>query len=184
MQKRPAQVVLYSTMKEMLLAIPDERERLFFLCTYANGLRIKEACMLEFCDIQWDEKFLLIRSKVLKKRDGSQPIRNSPIPRRQEEWLTSPIIGLAEKLRGGPEDHSLIWLMTKRTAQRRADKYFGSTAHSLRHNRTSHLMQVYNFQLRDLQEFFRLQPSSVAEWQGRYGHLEKSYLRDKWEAME
>lgn len=184
MDKREPTIFLYSTIKDLLLGIEEPRERLVFLCAYANGLRIKEACMLQFSDIQWDDDFLMIRSRVLKKRDGTQPIRNSPISRKAETWLTEPIIELANRLRSGPEDLTTIWPFSKRTAQTRADKYFGATAHSLRHNRTSHLMTEFNYQLRDLQEFFRLEPASVAEWQGRYGHLEKSYLRDKWKVLE
>jgi integrase len=184
MNKRKPQLFQYAAMQELLLKVPNDRERLFFLCAYANGMRIKEAWLLSFADIQWDNDFLMIRSKILKKKDGKLPTRNSPVSRQTESWLTEPIIELAQRFRTGPDDQTRIFQLSKRTAQKRADDYFGATAHSLRHNRTSHLMIIYNYQMRDLQEFFGLEPTSIAEWQGRYGHLEKSYLRDKWNAMK
>lgn len=179
-----AELFTYEHMNDLLSGIPDERERLFFMSFYANGLRVEEACRLVLADYNFDNEFLKIQSDVLKKKDDSIPKRNSPLSRSCEPWLTEEIIRLWIQFNGSPESKNKVWTMSKRTAQYRANKYFGTISHAMRHNRATHLMTKFNYSLLDLQQFFGLSPASMDDWRAIYGHLEKSHLEDKWRAME
>jgi integrase len=187
--QRPAELVLYETLKERIQNIPTDMDFWLVATTYANGCRIKETCNLTFADFEWNNDFLYIHSQVLKKKmnkkTGVKPIpkRNNPIDRKLEPWITEPIIAFIEAKRGSPNNQQKVWDKTKITAQRHINKYLNFTSHSLRHNRATHLMIKFGYGMRDLLEFFKIEPRTIAAWSVRYGHLERSYLEEKFKKM-
>jgi integrase len=180
-------VLSYVEMKDLLTNIPVDRDKLFLMIMYANGMRVKEACMIKLNDITWDDEFLYINQPVLKKRKKSYiPTRAPPIDRKKEAWLSEAIIDIVKKPKEGyliqlmearengeklDNKVGLAWGYSKRKAQQTADKYAGTISHAFRHARVTHCLTEMHMSLRMLADFFGVSGASLGDWSVRYGHL-------------
>lgn len=160
----------YSDIKNRLTSMPNTEDRLLFAVSYANGTRVAEAITVKAEDIDITEEFVYITTPVLKKRGETVPKRSPPISRRLEPWLADIIIEGVE----GKEGRLIKY--SKRTAQRRFEKYFECISHSFRHTRATHCFTVLKMSIRMVAEYFRIAPRTLSDWVMRYGHLDRRDL--------
>jgi integrase len=193
-QYQESKVIPYPAIRELLNRIVDPHDKWLIGTTYANGNRISETLALKYGDFNWDNDFLYIQSIVKKKRgrkvkgkakQSPKPPkrRNFPIPREIEAWLTEDIIKFVEQGRKETPD-LLVWPKCKKTAQNHIKKITGNKAHSLRHSRATHLINVFGFTIREVGTAFDIADRSLAEWIAIYGHLERNHLVNKWNSIK
>lgn len=182
-QRKPT-IFSYDEVKEKLLYGITVPEDLFMLAvSYANGTRVSEMVGIRRGDIEWNDRFLYVSTPVKKKRTDLDVRRAPPINRRYEKeyprqaepegWLADIIISYAVVW-----DRPLLIPYGVRTAQRRFEKYFGCTSHSFRHTRVTHCFTRLGMDMRQVTEYFRIEPRTIPDWVVRYGHLDRRALEE------
>jgi integrase len=164
--KRPAKAFEYQEIKDLLLSIPNVEDKFLIALMYANGARVGEAINVRGKDIDWNKDFVYINLPVFKKRKEIPPKRNIPISREKESWLADLIINYAVGKKGK------LYRFTKRTAQKRVDKWLNCTSHSLRHSRVTHCLKKLKMGLPMVAKYFNISPRGFSDWIMRYGHYD------------
>jgi len=190
---RPAKVYPYNDLKEIIEGIPDSLDQFLVAVTYATGGRVSEATSLSFNNFEMDGDILRITIPVKKKRrrvrdkDGNLPVKREeysvlrapPTSVLQEKWLVDIIWGWVKRQRLSPLDDRKAWLPTIRTAQRRFVDIMDDKPHNMRHNRATHLRKHFDYDMKDLQDFFQLSDKGMLNWMRTYSHVGRSRLDDK-----
>jgi integrase/recombinase XerC/integrase/recombinase XerD len=142
-----------------VLKISDEKNRLLFLLLYGGGLRVSEACQLQWSNVDTQKNILRIRGKGNKERLVALPKLVS------EELEKSPHAGAfvwGEKALNPRTAYELI-----RQLGRQAGLLSPLHPHALRHSFATHLLSS-GANLRTLQELLGHTSLSATE---RYTHL-------------
>lgn len=196
--QRPAKVLQYQDIKETIENVPDNTDQFLFAISYANGTRVSEAMGVTAEDITWNNDFVYVRTKVLKKRTKKELWRNPPISRTKEKWLANIILSHAMPVKAKWEQNKNEEIVLGnpvpaapklirycvRTAQRRFDHYFKCTSHSFRHTRATHCIVLFGMNMHMVVDFFRVSPRASMEWAMRYGHLETKDIEKHWDKSE
>ena len=196
--QRQATILDYELVKETILNMPDKTDQFMLAVSYANGTRVSEVIPITTSDIDFTDKFVYVYTKVLKKRKQKNVLRGPPISRTKEKWLADIILSYLAPKKAEWEQARNKALSTNspvppplklidygvRTAQRRFDKYFRCTAHSIRHTRATHCLNIFGMSMRMVLEFFKISPRGSGEWIMRYGHLDTKEIEKHWEQSE
>lgn len=129
---------------------------------YATGSRASELNQITKGDISFDDKYMKINCKVLKKRKGIES--RIALVRLDEEWLINPIKELlinkqdSDKLL--PLHRATIWKKLVSSLILKGDKV---NPHGLRKIRATHLVTRFGFDGQRLKHFFNWSRSDMAD---------------------
>ena len=157
-----------------LLSLKPWRDVPLFALLYGTAARVGEFLQIRARDIEIQEignsEFLVV--SLITEKNRRKPIRRVPISIEKENWITEPIL---EYVDGLEPDYPLFQLSTRRI-QQLSKKYFQVHPHFLRHSRLTHLVQIYNFNDRELVQIAGWTDSKPAQV---YVHLRWSDLAMK-----
>lgn len=176
--KRKPIAFSYEEIKNGLLSIPNKEDRFMLAVSYANGTRVSEVIGIKKGDIDVTDEFISIATPVKKKRGNVVPLRAPPISKKLEPWLADIIVDYVK------ENNGALISYSKRTAQRRFEKYFHCTSHSFRHTRATHCFTKLRMSMRMVAEYFRIAPVTLNDWVMRYGHLDKQDIEQHLRRIE
>jgi site-specific recombinase XerD len=145
-----------------------QKQKILFLILYGGGLRISEACNLQWKDIQYAQRRLLIKGKGSKERFCILPeFCFSQIEKFQNKFSTGNLFVFGEKAMNPREGYEMI-----RELGQKAGLLNPLHPHALRHSFATHLLSS-GANLRTLQTLLGHESLQATE---KYTHLSIDHL--------
>lgn len=151
----------YKTIKNEITLIPNKYTKQIVCLLYASGARVSELVQIKKSDVNKEtikgQEYLLIRHKVLKKRD-KVAYTQAPVLL-SESWLVNPIISLVKEC-----DGDILVPLHRATIYKKVVAATGFNPHGFRKLRATHLSKYHGFREGQLVKFFGwsdFRPASV-----------------------
>jgi integrase/recombinase XerD len=151
----------YELLQLTITNLPKTEQQIAALA-YGTGSRASELNQIKKSDITFDDKYMRITCKVLKKRKGIES--RVALIRLDEEWLVNPIKELILDKQDDeillPFHRATIWKKLVSSLILKGDKV---NPHGLRKIRATHLATRFGFDGQKLKHFFNWSRSDMAD---------------------
>lgn len=148
----------YEQIKQMINQIATTHDKALAALAYGTGARVSELNQIEKDAIRVEGEYLIIRCKVLKKKDGKEHSRY-PVIRLTEEWLIKPILEYKESCLT-----DILFPYYRMKIYRNLLRNTGFNPHGFRKLRATHLRRNFGFDSYQLKKFFGWSSISPSEY--------------------